>query len=287
LKTSVVVVTWNSSAVIQACLDSIPSSSEYEVIVVDNASTDDTVARIETYSGIKIIRNTGNRGYAHANNQGIQQASGEYILLLNPDARIQPGSLQLLTDFLDQDPGVGAVAPRLVYPDGRTQYSIRSLPTPSTVLWEVLGLARLFAGNRRIGSWRMLWFDYRDSSEVEQPMASCLLIRKSVLDDLNGLDEDFPIFFNDVDLSYRMRRAGWKTWYLPTACVEHRRGTSTRQVRARMIRENHRSMFRYLRKHDQSGLFWLKAVFLLPVLEVSAELRVLAHRLSRRKAEQT
>lgn len=279
-------MTWNSAAVIQACLDSIPSFSEYEVIVVDNASTDDTAARLEEYSGIKVIRNTGNRGYAHANNQGIRQASGEYVLLLNPDTRIRSGSLKLLTDFLDQDPRFGAVAPRLVYPDGRTQYSIRSLPTPSTVLWEVLGLARLFPRNRRIGSWRMLWFDYDKPSEVEQPMASCLLVRKSALDELNGLDEDFPIFYNDVDLSNRMRRAGWKTWYLPSACVEHRRGSSTGQDRPRMIYEGHRSMFRYLRKHAQGRLFWLKAVFLLPLLEVSALLRALAYRLSSRKAEQ-
>ncbi len=286
MKTSVVIVTWNSASDIRDCLDSMPSSDNLEVIVVDNASTDSTAAILHTYRDIKIIRNTSNRGYAHANNQGILQASGEYILLLNPDTRIEQGSLELLTGFLDRTPGAGAVAPRLIYPDGRTQYSIRSLPTPSTVVWEVLGLARLFPKHRRIGSWRMMWFDYEKPSEVEQPMASCLLIRRSVLQELDGLDEDFPIFFNDVDLSYRMREAGWKTWYLPSACVEHRRGSSTNQVRPRMIYESHRSMFRYLRKHAQGRLFWLKAVFLLPLLEVSALLRVLAHRLSNRRAEQ-
>jgi GT2 family glycosyltransferase len=285
LKTSVVIVTWNSASDIRDCLDSMSSSGNLEVIVVDNASTDSTAAILQTYRGIKVIRNGSNRGYAHANNQGILQASGEYILLLNPDARIEPGSLELLTGFLDRTPRAGAVAPRLVYPDGRTQYSIRSLPTPSTVVWEVLGLARLFPRHQRIGSWRMMWFDYEKPSEVEQPMASCLLIRRSVLQELDGLDEDFPMFFNDVDLSYRMRDAGWKTWYLPTACAVHKHGASTGQVRTRMIRENHRSMFRYLHRHDCSRLFWLKAAFLLPVLELGAELRVMAYRLSSRKAE--
>jgi GT2 family glycosyltransferase len=287
LKTSVVIVTWNSASDIQDCLDSIPSSDSLEVIVVDNYSTDSTTAILRTYPGIKFIRNSSNRGYAHANNQGIREASGEYVLLLNPDTRLLSGSLDLLIDFLDRTPEAGAVAPRLIYPDGRTQYSIRSFPTPSTVLWEVLGLARLLPRHRRIGKWRMMWFDYDILSEVEQPMASCLLIRRSILEELHGLDEVLPIFFNDVDLSYRMRRAGWKTWYLPAACVVHKRGASTGQVRTRMIRENHRSMFRYLRKHAQGRLFWLKAIFLLPLLEISALLRVLAHRLSSRRKDQT
>jgi GT2 family glycosyltransferase len=93
------------------------------------------------------------------------------------------------------------------------------------------------------------------------------------------MDEQFPMFYNDVDLSKRMADAGWKTVYLPDARVVHRHGASTRQVRAKMIRESHRSAFRYLHKHDHSGLFWLKAVVLLPLFEVTSLLRVIAYRL--------
>ena len=128
----------------------------------------------------------------------------------------------------------------------------------------------------------MKCFDYSRTAEIEQPMASCLMVRKTVFDQLGGMDEQFPMFYNDVDLSKRMADAGWKTVYVADARVVHRHGASTRQVRAKMIPESHRSAFRYLRKHDRSGIFWLKAIVLLPLFEITSLLRVIAYRLRRR-----
>jgi len=278
-KLSVVIVTWNSAADIDNCLGSINFGHEFEIVVVDNASTDDTRARLAQHHHLQLIQNSSNTGYAHANNQGIKAATGEYVLLLNPDTKTDLGALDILSDHLDKHPEVGAVAPRLVNPDGSTQDSIRSFPTPGAVIWDTLGISRLFPKSRVFGRWRMRYFDYEKAAEVEQPMASCLLFRRAVLEKLGGLDEQFPIYYNDVDLSRRMSGAGWKTAYLPEARVVHRRGGSTLQVRPKMIWETHRSLFRYLRKHDRSGLFWLKAVVLLPMLEISALIRVLACRL--------
>jgi len=306
MKLSVVVVTWNSACDIDACIDSIDYGHEFEVIVVDNASTDATPENVRRHHHIRLIENPRNEGYARANNQGIKLATGEYLLLLNPDTRIELGALDALSLYLDAHPAVGAVAPRLISPDGKTQLSIRSLPTAASLFWELIGLARLFPKNRVFGRWKMKYFDYERTAEVEQPMASCLMLRRTALDSIqlqasssklqapdSGLaacglrleavmDERFPIFFNDVDLSKRMADAGWKTTYFPDARVVHRHGASTSQVRAKMIRESHRSAFRYLRKHDHSGLFWLKAIVLLPLFEVTSLLRVLAYRLSRR-----
>jgi GT2 family glycosyltransferase len=304
VKLSVVVVTWNSAADIDACIDSINYGEEFEVIVVDNASTDNTLGLLRQHHHLKLVENSSNLGYARANNQGIKLATGEYVLLLNPDTRVELGALDTLSRYLDEHANVGAVAPRLVSPDGSTQFSIRTFPTPASLFWELIGLSRLFPKSRIFGRWKMKYFDYDKTAEVEQPMASCLMLRKSALAGgdmsqlpsigivsqagprtaIGGMDERFPIFFNDVDLSKRMADAGWKTVYLPEARVVHRHGASTKQVRAKMIRESHRSAFRYLRKHDHSGLFWLKAIVLLPLFEVTSLLRVLAHRLRRRSS---
>ena len=297
MKLSVLIVTWNSAADIEACIDSIHFGSEFEVIAVDNASTDATRDKLGRYHHLQLIANSSNLGYARANNQGINLATGEYVLLLNPDTRIELGALDVLSRYLDEHPDIGAVAPRLISPDGSTQYSIRSLPTAASLFWELIGLSRLFPKSRIFGRWKMKYFDYEHSAEVDQPMASCLMLRRTALDSLVTspsslapspsslvpcvMDDQFPMFFNDVDLSKRMADAGWKTTYLPDARVVHRHGASTRQVRPKMIRESHRSAFRYLRKHDHSGLFWLKSVVLLPLFELTSLLRVIAYRLRR------
>jgi GT2 family glycosyltransferase len=294
MKLSVLIVTWNSAADIDACIDSINYGAEFEVIVVDNASTDATPGLLRQHHHLRLVANPSNCGYARANNQGLKLATGEYVLLLNPDTRIELGALDTLARYLDEHPAVGAVAPRLVSPDGTTQFSIRSLPTSASFLWELTGLSRLFPKSHLFGRWKMKYFDYSRTAEVEQPMASCLMLRRTALASLAPnssvltanfpMDEQFPMFYNDVDLSKRMADAGWKTVYVADARVVHRHGASTKQVRAKMIPESHRSAFRYLRKHDRSGLFWVKAVVLLPLFEVTSLLRVIAYRLRRRAA---
>ena len=160
MKLSIVVVTWNSAADIDACLDSIHFGSEFEVIVVDNASTDGTREKLNQVHHLRLVANSSNCGYARANNQGIKLAMGEYVLLLNPDTRIELGALDTLSCYLDEHTAVGAVAPRLVSPDGTTQFSIRSFPTSASLLWELVGLAHLFPKSRLFGRWKMKYFDY-------------------------------------------------------------------------------------------------------------------------------
>jgi GT2 family glycosyltransferase len=274
-------VTWNSARDIDACIDSLNFGHEFEVVVVDNSSADSTAELVRQHHHVRLVANSANLGYARANNQGIALAQGEYVLLLNPDTVVALGALDRLSDYLDAHADAGAAAPRLLNPDGTSQKSIRSFPTTGSVLYELTGLARLLPGN--CGTWKRRDFNYEITAEVEQPMASCLMVRKAVFDRLGGLDEGFPIFYNDVDLSKRMADAGWKTVYLPDARVVHARGASTSQVKPRMVWEAHRSLFRYLHKHDRSGLFWLKAIVLLPLLELSALVRVLAWRLRLRR----
>lgn len=278
---SAVIVTWNSARDITACLDSIHSTRRFEVIVVDNNSTDETRALLGSYHHLVTTLNPDNPGYARANNQGFARARGDYVLILNPDTRIEPGAIDLLVDHLDANPDHGAVAPRLVdYDDpDTTQHSIRAFPTAGSVVWDLVGLSRLFPRSRVFGALRMMWFDYDRPGPAPQPMTSCLLVRRSMLEDLRGMDESFPMFYNDVDLSRRMWDLGSKTWYLPAARVRHRRGASTGRVKPKMIRAAHRSQLHYLRKHDPHACFFL----LVPLSGIVASLRVLWYRLGRRR----
>ncbi len=278
---SIVVVTYNSAKDIESCLSSIKFQKEgngLEVIVVDNASTDETVHIVNKFPKVKLIRNPKNLGFARANNQGVAVARGEYLLFLNPDTKLKDDTLKILVEFLDQHPDVAAVAPRLLNFDGSQQLSIRSLPTFRSVLWEMTGLPRLFPKWRSIGHWRLRYFDYEQFSFVEQPMASCLLIRKAILVELGGFDESFPIYYNDVDLAFRMREKGYKIGYLPQAQVYHKVGSATSHLKPKMIFETHRSLFKFFKKHTQPVRFWFQAVLLLPLLEFSAVMRVFVYR---------
>ncbi|MEO0019718.1 MAG: glycosyltransferase family 2 protein [candidate division WOR-3 bacterium] len=290
MKVSIIIVTYNSAEDIKACLGSIRCSSDFETIVIDNASRDKTREILLSYSAphLKLILNEKNLGYACANNQGAAASQGEYLLFLNPDTIIRDDALDRMVEFLDKNPLVAAVAPRLLNPDGTKQLSIRSFPTFSSVLWEMTGLPRIFPKFKKIGKWRLRYFDYDKFQYVEQPMASCLLIRRTVFTELGGFDETFPIFYNDVDLSYRLYQKGGRTAYLPEARVYHKLGASTGQIKPKMVYEAHRSLFRFLKKYNTGAPFFLKAVVLLPLLEISALIRVinwqLHNRLFRRSA---
>lgn len=287
MKLSIIIVTFNSAADIEACLNSIRPAVPHEIIVIDNASSDRTRQLLEqaatsgAHPQLHIIPNPANYGYARANNQGLALARGEYILLLNPDTVLFPDAIDRMVEYLDRHPDAAGVAPRLLNPDGTTQLSIRSFPTFSSVLWELTGLPRLFPSCARINRWRRRDFDYDQPQDVEQPMASCLLLRRSILRRLGGFDERFPIYYNDVDLCYRIYRQGGRLAYLPEARVYHKLGAATGLLKTKMIYENHRSLFRFLRKHSRKPSFVLQAVILLPLLELSALFRVLHFRLKK------
>jgi len=250
---SVCIVSWNTHDLLDACLRSIaqaPDEISREVIVVDNASADGTAAMVrDRHPDVTLIANDGNAGYAAGNNQAIGAASGPLVLLLNPDIVVHPGALDALARVLRDRPRAGAVAPRLILPDGSVQASCRSFPTPDVVLYEALGLSRLFPRSRRFGKYRMTWWDYDSERTVDQPMASALMLRAEALDEVGGMDEEFPIFFNDVDLCRRLWEAGWEVWFTPLASMDHVGGAATSQVRRRMLCESHRSFLRFYRKH--------------------------------------
>ena len=244
---------WNTREELRACLESLrahPGAGDQEIIVIDNASTDGSAEMVsQEFSDVRLIPNDHNAGYARGTNQALDAAHGDLLLLLNPDVEITPGTLDTLAGFLQSHPDAAAVAPRLVHPDGRLQRTIRGFPEPGPLLWDVLGLARVFPKSRVFGAYRQTGFHYERPGPAPQPMASCLLLTRQAVTSVGPMDERFPLFFNDVDWSLRAWRSGWKIYYTPDATVIHQGGASTRQVRTAAVWESHRALLRFYDKH--------------------------------------
>lgn len=273
---SIAIVNWNTSRLLEVCLESIYQHApgfDFEVIVVDNASRDfDEAALRSRFPQARIVLNESNLGYARGNNQALDLAAGKYILLLNPDTQIRNDALDKLVEFMEAHPDAAAAGCRLVRPDGRVDRSVRSFPEPWPVAAEFLGLSKLFPRSRAFGAYRMTWFGYDEEAEVDQPMGSCLILSRAVLEKIGRFDEDFPIFFNEVDWCYRAKLAGWRTYFTPSAEIVHYGGASTRQVRRQMRRESHRSLARFYRKHYRGRISLPAYWFILGAIWLSATL---------------
>ena len=255
MRLSVCIVNWNTRDYLRECLTALlhypPAGADMEVIVVDNASADGSAAMVASeFPHISLLGNSDNNGYAEGNNQALERASGDFLLLLNPDVVVHPESLTRALAFMEEHPLAGALGGRLISRDGETQRSVRGFPDPGPVLWDAVGLSRLFPRSRVFGAYRMTWFDYDRVSEVDQPMGSFLLLTRAALDKVGLLDPQFPIFFNEVDWCWRAKREhGFPIYYTPNVVVTHYGGSSTRQVKAAMVRESHRSLLRFYDKH--------------------------------------
>ncbi|MGW0778858.1 glycosyltransferase [Streptomyces sp. NPDC002835] len=229
---SVLLVSWNTCAETRACLDSLPRAAtdglRYEVIVVDNGSRDGSPDMLAAHPNVLLLRNERNLGFAAAVNQAYARARGDMILLLNSDVRLWPGALTALAGFLRERPDVAGVAPLYLNPDGSVQQHYMRLPTFRSLVALATTL-RYLPGFRR--PWRehlMGGADLSRQGQVEQPSASCLLLRRAVLDPAEVFDERFPLYFNDVLLARNLRLAGHRLWMTPDAVVTHTLGASTR-----------------------------------------------------------
>lgn len=260
MRLSIVIVNWNTSELLSACLDSIqkfPPKGEYEIIVVDNNSWDfhEDAFRAQL-PHVHLIRNPDDVGYARGNNQAIEVSTGHYVLLLNPDTEVTESAIEALVSFMEEHEHAAAAGAKLVRPDGTIDRSVRSFPYPGAIAWEFMGLSRLFPRSARFGAYRMTTFGYDKPAEVDQPMGSALILRRAAIGDIGLMDEDFPIFFNEVDWLYRAKQKGWEVWFTPHATVIHHGAGSTKQVKRRaMVKESHRSLLHFYAKHFRGRIF--------------------------------
>jgi N-acetylglucosaminyl-diphospho-decaprenol L-rhamnosyltransferase len=252
---SIIIVSYNTREPLEHCLSSITRSDPaVETIVVDNGSTDGSAELVRTrFPGVRLVAGEGNLGFAGGCNTGANASSGNYLLFLNSDCRVMPGSVEGLTLALDQNPRAGAVAGRLVDPAGETQegFNIRMLPTTWSIAADLLLLHRWLPSNRLSAGYRMAGFDHTDSVEVEQPAGACLMIRRELFAALGGFDEAFhPAWFEDVDLCRRLKDNGDKIFFVPSALFEHLGGATMRRLDfRRFTRMYYRNQSVYLKKH--------------------------------------
>ena len=262
MKLSIIIVSWNVGEDLLRCLESIKENRPcegFETIVIDNGSTDGTVEAVrKSFPEVVIIANDENRGFAAANNQGIVQSKGEYVLLLNPDTIVHSGAMDTLIGFMDSHPDIGVCGPKLLNEDGSTQRSVRRLPTFRAVLYRhtIFKLTGLFRG--QYNKWMMKDFAYDCQKEVFQLMGAALLIRRLVIDQVGLMDENFFMYYEEVDLCYRIKQTGWHIVFNPEAEITHLGGRSAEQIPARKRVMMLKSMFIFFRKHRghfRTGLF--------------------------------
>jgi GT2 family glycosyltransferase len=247
---SVIIVSWNTRDLLEQCLLSLAAATAHDdsvqVVVVDNASTDGSADMVQMrFPEVLLIRNPANIGFAAANNQAYARCQGRYILLLNPDTRLHPGSIAALTNFMEGHPAAGASGPMLLNPDGTLQTSCYPAPTLGRELWRLMHLDTIKA----VGAYRMSEWDLRQPRRVDVVMGACVLLRRSTLEQVGFLDEGYFIYSEEVDLLYRTAGAHWETWWVPESRVVHYGGQSTRQVATAMFVRLYGAKLRYFRKN--------------------------------------
>ena len=272
----IVIVNYNTRDLLRDCLASIYESRgdfSYRVCVVDNGSSDDSVAMVrQEFPQAQLIASPINGGYAYANNLGLMAHGFQnsplarhpsslvprYALLLNADTLLPPSALQEMLDFMDTHPEAGAAGPRLVREDGSLDLACRrSFPSPSAFFYRMMGLSKLFPKSRRFGRYNLTYLDPDELTEVDSVVGAFMLVRAEAIHQVGLLDETFFLYGEDLDWAYRIRKAGWKIYYNPQVTVLHVKAASTRHSR-RARYEFYRAMDVFYRKHYAASTpFWL------------------------------
>lgn len=289
---SVVIVCWNAKHYLELCLESLvaaPPRRRMEVLVVDNASTDDSVEMIEArFPWVRLIKSPENLGFAKGNNVAIRRCQGRYIALVNPDVIVLPGCLDALADFLDENPKVGNVGPRVFNPDMSQQSTCRRFPTlwnnfcSATALATTFTKSRIFAGEH-------MWFFPHDRTLAVDVIVGCFsMIRHETFDEVGLLDEGLFMYGDDVDWCRRCWKAGWQVVFYPGARAIHDRGKITAPYPVRFAVAQQRSVLHYWTKHHGFwGVLGIRSIMLFHHLlrYTSAVLSGLAHSQGRAQNE--
>ncbi len=264
---SIIIVNWNTKDLLRDCLSSIYKTIDpltHEIIVVDNASSDGSMAMLAAeYPQVKIIANKENRGFGAANNQGFAVMQGRYALLINTDAVLTAGAVQKLWAFAEANSRVAIVCGQLLNADGSKQNSIAAFPTLLTLAVNTSLLEYLFP--RRYPSKR---YGHAGPLEVDSAIGACMMIRKKALDEVSFFDDRYFFFFEETDMAYAMKRSGWQIYQVPDALIYHLQGQSIgHNARSRI--EFYRSRYQFLRKWN--GSMYYRTASLIIFLRLIAD----------------
>ncbi len=252
---SAIIISYQGIDFILDCLQSLTrelENFEHEIIIVDNCSDDGTVEFIKkNYPTAHLIKNDSNLGFAKAVNQGIMMARRDYLWILNQDIRIRPGCLNSLLECHNRLDQPGVVGPRFVGFDNRLQKCCRRFPRYHHLIGEMTGLNLLFKKSGFFNGWKMGDFDHKVSRAVQQPMGAAMLLSHQVVDKVGLMDEQFGMFFNDVDYCLRIEKAGFENYYCFDAVIEHFLGGSSSRHKPKMVWLGHLGMYRYFCKYEK------------------------------------
>ena len=251
---SILIVNYNTAALLRQCLRSIYKagiSFPFEVIVVDNASTDGSPQTVrDEFPQVRLIENEENVGFSVANNAAMDCAYGRYVLLLNSDTIVVPGTLATMVEYLETNRDVGIAGCRLMRPGGEMDLACRrSFPTPIVSLCRFLRLNRLFPKHKLFGRYNLTYLDEEGTYDVDSIVGAFMLVRRSVIEEVGGLDEDYFMYGEDIDWCYRIQKAGHRVAYVGSCVTYHYKGASSRKESFRMNYHFHRAMILFHRKH--------------------------------------
>jgi GT2 family glycosyltransferase len=258
MQLSIIIVNYNVQYFLEQCLNSVDKAIrniDAEVIVVDNNSVDQSLHMLKLkFPWVKIIANTENTGFSKANNQGIAIAKGQYILLLNPDTLVKEDTFSRVIEYMDSNAHIGGLGVKMYDGAGKLlPESKRGLPTPETSFYKISGLYRLFPRNARINRYYMGNLSYDENQEIEILSGAFMFMRKDALDQVGWLDEDFFMYGEDIDLSWRIIQGGWKNAYFAETSIIHYKGESTKKGSLNYVYVFYNAMGIFAKKHFSKG----------------------------------
>jgi N-acetylglucosaminyl-diphospho-decaprenol L-rhamnosyltransferase len=281
LDLAIIIVNYNTRDLLRDCLTSIYLSQgdlSFRVIVVDNASADESAAMVQTeFPQTDLIASQLNGGFASANNVGLRRVgfasdgtpgpeTPRYALLLNPDTLLPATALADMVSFMDGHPGVGAAGPKLVLPDGRLDLACRrAFPTPTVSFYRMVGLSKLFPHSPLFGRYNMTFADPDELIEVDSVVGAFMIVRRQAIGQAGLLDESYFMYGEDLDWAYQIKANGWKIYYNPTVTVTHvKRAASRHSLKAQV--EFYRAMDIFYRKYyAERTPFWLHSLVVLGI----------------------
>jgi GT2 family glycosyltransferase len=254
MKLSIIIVNYNVKFFLEQCLHSVykaVSNISSEVFVVDNNSVDGSCAMVcEKFPQVNLIENKQNVGFSKANNQAIRLSKGKYILLLNPDTVVEEDTFEKVINFMDNHPDAGGLGVKMI--DGKGRFlpeSKRGLPTPAVAFYKIFGLSSLFPHSKSFAKYHLGYLSNDKVHQIEVLAGAFMLMRKSVLDKTGLLDEDYFMYGEDIDLSYRIIKAGYKNYYFPHTTIIHYKGESTKKGSINYVKVFYNAMIIFARKH--------------------------------------
>lgn len=254
MKLSVIIVNYNVEYFLEQCLNSVYKALQNldgEVWVVDNNSIDGSCAMVKSkFPQVHLIENKTNTGFSKANNQAIALSKGEYVLLLNPDTVVEEDTFRKTVAFMDTHPDAGGLGVKMI--DGKGHFlpeSKRGLPTPSVAFYKIFGLSALFPRSKKFSKYHLGYLDKDKTHSIEILSGAFMMMRKSVLDKTGLLDEDFFMYGEDIDMSYRIILAGYKNYYFPETRIIHYKGESTKKSSVNYVFVFYNAMIIFARKH--------------------------------------